>query len=125
MQCLERNKSVFYYATYIGRTEIIDDQGFSTGEYQNTYSNPVLCRGNVSAAKGEVNIQQFGESEIYDKVIVLNETDITSSSVLWVDTLPVLDNQGATTTPYDYVVKKIARSLNSVSIAISKVNVRE
>ena len=31
---------------------------------------------------------------------------------------------GEIITPHDYIVKKVARSLNSVSIAICKVNVR-
>jgi hypothetical protein len=35
-----------------------------------------------------------------------------------------LNDDGTTETPHDYVVKKVARSLNSVSIAISKVAVR-
>ena len=70
--------------------------------------------------------RQFGESESYDKVIVLDNpnTPIDEYSTLWVDTLPLLNEDGSTETPHDYVVKKVARSLNSVSIAISKVIVR-
>ena len=89
--------------------------------------------GNVSAAVGSIQNRQFGESESYDKVIVLDnpETPINEYSLLWVDALPELDNDGklvlkedgTETTPHDYIVKKVARSLNSVSIAISKVDV--
>ena len=80
----------------------------------------------MSAAQGEMQTRQFGESEGYDKVIVLDDKDIPIDeySVLWVDTLPHLNADGSTETPHDYVVKKVARSLNSVSIAISKVSVR-
>ena len=57
--------------------------------------------------------------------------NINEYSVLWVDTMPELDENGKlvkdgngqVVTPYDYVVKKVAPSLNSISIAISKVNV--
>jgi hypothetical protein len=42
---------------------------------------------------------------------------------MWVDTLPHLNEDGSTDTPHDYIVKKVARSLNGVSIAISKVRV--
>ena len=35
--------------------------------------------------------------------------------------LPILAEDGSTETPHDYIVKKVARSLNSVTIAISKV----
>lgn len=120
MRCMVRNKQKFYYASYIGETEIIDEYGNSTGEYAVSYSDPIECFGNVSAAQGEMQSRQFGESESYDKVIVLDDRNapIDEHSILWVDTLP----QDATT-PHDYVVKKCARSLNGVSIAIRKVKV--
>jgi hypothetical protein len=120
-----RNKTSFYYALYTRQTEIIDDYGNVTGEYSVQYSNPIKILGNVSAAQGETQSRQFGESETYDKVIVLDDpnTPIDEYSILWVDTrLELVD--GVTTTPHDYIVKKVARSLNSVSIAISKVAVR-
>jgi hypothetical protein len=75
----------------------------------------------------------FGDNESYDKVIVMDNEAPTLDiySVLWVDTVPLLDNTGALAldesgkviTPYDYIVKKVAKSLNSVSIAISKVTI--
>lgn len=125
MRCAMRNKTSFYYALYIGQTEIIDEYGNVTGEYSVQYSNPIKILGNVSAAQGETQSRQFGESETYDKVIVLDDpnTPIDEYSILWVDTRPELVD-GVTTTPHDYIVKKVARSLNSVSIAISKVAVR-
>ena len=126
MRCMTRNKSKFYYASYIGETEITDEYGNSTGEYNLSYEKPVEMFGNVSAAQGEIQSRQFGESESYDKVIVLDDKDtpIDEYSRLWVDTLPLLNEDGSTETPHDYVVKKVARSLNGVSIAISKVDVK-
>ena len=126
MRCMTRNKSKFYYASYIGETEITDEYGNSTGEYILSYEKPVEMFGNVSAAQGEIQSRQFGESESYDKVIVLDDKDtpINEYSILWVDTLPLLNEDGSTETPHDYVVKNVARSLNGVSIAISKVDVK-
>ena len=120
-----RNKATFYYALYAGQTEIIDEYGNATGQYSVTYGNPTKALGNVSAAQGEMQTRQFGDSESYDKVIVLDDanTPIDEYSILWVDTPPNMVD-GSTETPHDYVVKKVARSLNSVSIAISKVSVR-
>ena len=125
MRCMARNKSKFYYASYIGETEIIDEYGNATGEYEVSYGNPIEVLGNVSAAQGEMQSRQFGESESYDKVIVLDDRNapIDEHSLLWVDTLPRLNNDGSTETPHDYIVKRIARSLNGVSIAIGKVDV--
>ena len=126
MRGMVRNKTKFYYASYIGEIEIIDENGFETGEYEISYSNPIEYEGNISAAQGEMQSRQFGEVESYDKVIVLDDRNapIDEHSVLWVDTLPHLNKDGTTTTPYDYIVKKVARSLNGVSIAIRKVSVR-
>jgi hypothetical protein len=125
MRGMVRNKSKFYYASYIGKTEIIDEYGNSTGEYKILYSNLYECSANISAAQGELKYRQFGESESYDKVIVLDDinTPINEYSILWVDTLPLINNDGSTTTPHDYVVTRKAVSLNTVLIAIRKVNV--
>ena len=126
MRSMVRNQTKFYYALYINSVEHIDEYGNRTGEYEVFHGNPTQALGNVSSARGEMQNRQFGESESYDKVIVLDNpnTPINEYSILWVDTLPHLNNDGTTDTPHDYVVKKVARSLNNVSIAISKVAVR-
>lgn len=134
MRCLTRNKTIFSYALHNGQTEIVDEYGNATGQYKVSYTAPKQMRGNVSAAQGEIQSRQFGESETYDKVIVLDNPNILIDeySILWVDSQPELDTDGNLTlnskgevkTPHDYIVKKVARSLNSVSIAISKVAVR-
>lgn len=125
MRCMVRNKRTFYYASYIGEAEITDGDGNLTGEYTLSYGNPVKMSGNISAAQGEIQNRQFGESESYDKVIVLDDmvAPIDEHSILWVDTLPLPNLDGSTDTPHDYIVKRVARSLNSVAIAISKVDV--
>ena len=125
MRILHRNKVRIFYANYVGKEPILDEDGYQTGEYQVIYSNPVEVRGNVSSARGEVVTRQFGEDESYDRVIVMDDpkVPITKSSVLWIDTMPTILSDGTTETPYDYIVKQVAPSLNSVSIAVSKVNV--
>lgn len=135
MRCLLRNKVRFFYALYDKKEEIIDEYGNMTGEYAVTHGNPVECYGNISAARGEMATCQFGENEAYDKILVLDNASpkIDEYTVLWIDTIPKLNKDGTlrknsvgeVDTPYDYIVKKVARSLNSVSIAIRKVNVRE
>ena len=125
MRCMVRNKTRFYYASYIGDTENVDEYGNVTGEYTVSFGNPVETTGNISAARGEMQSRQFGESESYDKVIVLDDKDapIDEQSILWVDALPHLNEDGSTDTPHDYIVTRVARSLNGVSIAIRKVRV--
>ena len=126
MQCMARNKTKFYYALYIDTKEIKDEYGNLTGEYEVSYEKPIQTKGNVSAASGGTQEYMFGKGVSYDKVIVLDNpnTPINEYSILWVDTPPYLNEDGTTDTPNDYIVKKVARSLNSVAIAISKVMVR-
>ena len=133
MRGLLRNKTKFYFALYEKREEITDEYGNMTGQYGVTYGKPIEIYGNISASIGEIQDRHFGESESYDKVIVLDKRDIPIDeySLLWVDTLPlldengnlVLDDDGVEITPHDYIVKKVARSLNHLSIAIRKVSV--
>lgn len=125
MKCMSRNKTKFFYALYEGKTPITDEYGNVTGEYDVQHGKPTEFYANISAAKGETQTRQFGENESYDKVIVLDSDapSIDEYSILWVDVIPKLKEDGATDTPYDYVVKKVAKSLNVTLIAISKVNV--
>lgn len=126
MKLLKRNKKTFYYATYLGLTEIVDESGRRTGEKVITYSNPVKCEGSISPSSGMSETMQFGENVDYDRTVILEGTraGITEVSVLWIDTMPVLKEDGSTDTPYDYIVKKVAPNINFTSIAVSKVKVR-
>jgi hypothetical protein len=134
LRCLARNKRPFWYARYADRVEIVDEQGRRTGQYRVSYSKPVKLMGNISAAKGESSTRQFGDDESYDKVIVISDpnTAIDENSVLWVETEPtlnkqkelMLDEHGNILTPHNYIVRQVARGLDSASIAIGKVNVR-
>ena len=133
MKCLNRNKSKFYYANYLKKIPLNDEYGNFTGEYELVFDNPQETFANISAAQGETQTRQFGENEVYDKVIVMDNymPSINEYSILWLDINPELSKNGSlavnengeTITPHDYIVKKVAKSLNSVSIAICKVNV--
>lgn len=127
MQMLKRNQRIFYYALYEGKTPIVDEYGNVTGEYIIQRGHPNSYKANISSATGETSTRLFGENESYDKVIVLSNDDVAEQideyTVLWVDTFPELDEEGNTETPYDYIVKKVSRSLNSTALAIAKVKV--
>ena len=126
MRTLARNKVRIFYANYRDKVPLRDEYGNLTGEYDIAYDNPVEIKANVSAARGEATTRQFGDDEGYDRVIVLDDPKlpIAVTSILWIDTLPEIAEDGSTDTPHDYIVKQVATSLNSVSIAVSKVNVR-
>ena len=124
MRALLRNKIRIFYANYRDKNPLKDEYGNLTGEYEISYTNPTEVCANVSAARGEATTRQFGDDESYDRVIVLDDPKfpIAATSILWIDTLPVIAEDGSTETPHDYIVKQVATSLNSVSIAVSKVN---
>lgn len=123
MKCLERNKSTFHYCLFKEKEPILDANGNKTGEYRLIYEDPVEMKANISPATGESQVEQFGTSLQYDKVIVIDDTacPIDENTVLFVDSQPSFNNDG--TPLFDYIVKKVAESLNSISIAISKVKV--
>lgn len=124
MRSLERNKRTFWYANYAGNEEIFSN-GKRTGQYKVKYGNPVEVRANVSAARGSLDDEHFGINADYDRTIATDKEDfgIDESSVLWIEKTPGIAADGSTATPWDYVVVKIARSLNSTTIAIKKVSV--
>lgn len=134
MRCLKRNQSKFYYALFLEKKPVTDEYGNHTSEYEVVYDDPVECRGNVSAARGETDTRQFGDDEGYDKVIVMDDphAPIDEYSVLWIDRMPKLSDTGElekneageVMTPWDYEVRKVARSPNSVQYAIRKVDIR-
>lgn len=126
MRLVERNKTTVYYRLYQGMELVVDEQGYETGEKVVAYDDPVAIRVNVSPATGHSSIEQFGTLEGYDKVIVTEDMTcpIDEHSVLYVDSEPVTDEEGNVTNAYDYIVKRVARSLNLISYAIAKVDVK-
>ena len=138
MRTLIRNKRKLYYCLYHEDTPITDAAGNESGESVVTYYSPVCMVANVSQATGQSNTEQFGNLENYDKVIVTDDMScpIDENSVLFIDKLPEFktvvtgytSGQNPTeitvTVPIpDYTVRRVAKSINSISIAVRKVTV--
>lgn len=126
MRGLVRNKKRFYYANLVETAPTIDPvTGFYTSETGRTFTNPILAYANVSSSSGTAIFMPFGHELAYDKTIFIADPAfaIDEYSVLWIDTMPVIERDGSTATPYDYVVKRVSRSLNGLTIAVEKVNV--
>ncbi|MDD6689237.1 MAG: hypothetical protein PUE56_04405 [Clostridium sp.] len=123
MRMMERNKTKFYYALFEGQEPIEDEYHNETGEFRKTFTPFIEAKWNISPARGNTQVEQFGMDVQYDKVIVIDDMTcpIDENTVLCVDTEPSYDNDGNPI--YDYIVRKVAKSLNSISIAISKVQV--
>lgn len=123
MRSLERNKVTIYYALYSDKTEILDEYGQGVGEYISGYGNPVKFKIRVSPGKGKVEEQLFGKELAYSKVLCTADHSfpITETSRLWIDTLPVINPDGTTTTPHDYEMVCPKKDLNEWAFAVKKV----
>jgi len=123
MRTLDRNKRTFYYATYVGKTELIDKDGNHTAEYAVTYSAWKPCKANISPAKGNSVAELFGNDVNYDRVIVMDDPnlEIDENTVLAIDIAPNERKQTTDVPIFDYVVTRVARSINFVSYAVAKV----
>ena len=122
MKTMERNKTAFWYMTYADRVPVTDEYGSEIGELV-TYNPPVMLRANISPATGSSQVEQFGSLAGYDKVIMTDDVScpIDENSVLFIDKAVEFTDDGKPL--YDYTVKRVARSLNSVSYAVTKVSV--
>lgn len=122
MTTLKRNETTFYYCLYQGKEPLYDADSNATGEYGITYSTATPMKANISQATGNTNTEQYGNALDYDKSIVTCDMKcpINENSVLFIDKTPEYDNDGNPL--YDYIVKKVAKSLNSISIAVKKVS---
>lgn len=124
MRTANRNRRKLWYCLYNEQTELVDEWGNSTGEFFASYGEATEMSANISPATGQSSTEQFGNLDDYDKVIVTTWKDcpIDENTVLFIDKEPEFDAE--TNAPlYDYIVRRVAKSLNQISIAVGKVNV--
>lgn len=124
MKALERNKREFWYANINTTSNATDEYGNETGEKDITYDSPVSFMANISPARGTADLDAFGINADYTKTIVTDNLTlpVDKSTILWIDSVPD-ENGEAGTVKHDYVVVAVAKSLNSMTIAIKEVNV--
>ena len=117
MKALARNKRTFYYALYNNLVDVHDEDGFYTGEQEIGYSDPVKAKMNISASSGAAELEWFGITENYDKIIVTDDMEcpIAEDTVLWIDAKPPA--------AHNYVVVRVARSINSIAYGVKGVSV--
>lgn len=136
MRGLKRNKQKLWYQLYLEHIPVyetdldgniiydpVTGEPLLTGEYKVGYADPVEFRANVSAARGEANMDPFGVDTQYDKTVCSCDMDlpIDELSVLFVDKKPEFDADKTLMNTADYKVVKVAKSLNSVLYAIKKI----
>jgi hypothetical protein len=127
VKALKRNERIFWYANLSENTPPTpqyDEYGNETGEMGLTYENPKESLANISAARGTADLDAFGINANYSKTIVTADLTlpIDKSTILWIDKMPDANGE-AGTVKHDYVVVGVARSINSLTIAIKEVSV--
>ena len=142
-----RNDRDFWYCLLDPDVQhaVIDENGHETGEIVPHYEEAKAYWANVSPATGQAQAEQFGGLDSYDRVIVTRDRDcpIDENAVLFLDGEPaytevhthvIVEGQALYADDeieevvyqipqYDYIVKRVAKGLNGVSIAVRKVEV--
>ena len=122
MKLQRRNLKPIYYCLFKEKEPIIDEDGNETSEYKIVYHKPVRLECNISPSMGYAQAEMFGNLDSYDKIIITDniECPIDENTVLFLDKRPKFTDD---TPDYDYIVKRVAKSLNFIAYAISKVKV--
>lgn len=135
MRCLERDKRLVYAAFFVDKKPVVDEQGRLTGRYDVERTEPVPLLLSVSASKGSAENSPFGIDLDYDRTLVVEDLSlpVDESTVFWIDNVFRADapddevdpgfNRPLSDRPHDYTVKRVARTSNSVAVAVKHVEV--
>lgn len=123
MKTMHINKQKFQYMLLLRQEPILDQHGNDTGETKPVYAEPVTMDANISAAGGTSQVEQFGNLTGYSRVIVTSDMScpIDENTVLFIGKDAEFSDDG--TPVYNYVVKRVAKSLNSISYAVLEADV--
>lgn len=98
---------------YVGDTEIIDENGFLTGEKEKSYSEPVEFYANLSAPGGAYTRNAFGSFKDYTHVLTAaRELPVQEESIVFFQGKP-------------YKVRRCSLSLNFYIYALEAVNAQD
>lgn len=135
MRSLRKNQQDLWYSLYSESIPVYETD--ENGEIQYTeingekipifieeragYTKPVLFYANISAARGDSQMDMFGISLDYTKSISTTDMSllIGEGSLIWQETEPKYKDDGSVDVlSADYKVVAVARSLNSVFYAV-------
>lgn len=100
---LRQNQVPFWYQTYEKEVDEVDADGNLTGDTVPKYSNPVRALARISPNSGNAEDSPFGKDIVYDKTIsTVKQLPIDEYSRLFIDIVPVINEDGSTNTEPDY-----------------------
>lgn len=113
MRTLEKNKTKLWRVTPLSKVEVVDINGFLTGEYTTTFSTPEIVYIALFPANGKIKNDLFGKDYQCDKLAVSNNVVLTELDLLFLSA-PVSNYEST----YIYRVDKINQSLNTYNYAL-------
>lgn len=122
MRTLQRNRQTIWYALYQGTVDAVDADGYSTGETDVSYSDPVETEMNVSGGRGIAQAQFFGMDNPFTHVAVTQDltTPFDTTTVFWFGKTPSEDGDD-----YNMVCTGVATTINGRVIALREVDVTD
>ena len=117
MRTSHRDKRPVAYASYVGQTEMVDENGDYTGESDVQYSTPVKTLMNVSGGRGQADVALFGLTQNFSRTAVTQDldTDWNTEMVMWVERDP-------DTEPFDYRISQVARTFGELWLSATILN---
>ena len=122
MRTTQRDKRTIYYALYNGVTEIVDEDGNYTGEYEVSYGTPTKARMNVSGGRGQAQIEMFGIDNPFTRTAVTDDltTEFNTDTIFWFGVTP---GAYADDVPHNYRCTGVSKTINCCTIALAEVDV--
>lgn len=127
MRIFWRNKQPLWFSNPVADEYVTDENGYKTGEKQNTYGTPVKVRMSMAISSGANNLGSQGMAELerygiatgYTHRAVTDDMDchMNEESHVWYKISP---ENGQ---PYNFVVVRKAESLNHLIFYLKEVDV--
>lgn len=123
MRTLNRNRQDLYYATFVSKTEVLDEYGNATGQYQITYSAPATTAWNVSFVESDAEVEMFGiQSKDTLRIVAPKQSfPLDEASILWYGITPETPYV-ATAPKHNYAIAGIRPSLNELVFYAKRVD---
>lgn len=113
MRTLNKNKTKLWYVEPAGMVDVLDSDGFKTGEKKSVFGLPTIVYLQLSPSNGDIVEQIFGKESSLDMISVSTDVVLSKFGLLFL-TEPI--NKYDTT--YDYKVVEIKKSLNSYNYGL-------
>ena len=147
MRVLSRNKKILWFANPTGIQNVLDENGFRTGEKRNVYGKPIKERMSLAISSGANNLGSQGMAELEPYGVVTGYThravtenmdcQLSEESIVWIGELDEsiwseltdeewqqLQEDGTfPLPPYKFRVVRKATSLNHLIYYLKEVDV--